>query len=262
MLTLEFPAPTRALLVAECAARAKPRPQGVGFAGRPPSRAAMFGELGAGSDASEVCVSQAAVPDREREQFAADALAAMAAGGRAAEAALAGLYRAYRKPMLRFLVCKGLPVPLAEEALHESFIKMARAARQYNGSGAAEAWIWRIVANTAVDVHRARGPVVDLDAEAQEHLAAELVAPEPQRHQEVDQCVSRALQELARESPERADALRLMYVEGWSAAQVGAFLGRSAGATREFLSQSRRVFKAFLEPCRELLGQSAVEASQ
>jgi hypothetical protein len=43
----------------------------------------------------------------------------------------------------------------------------------------------------------------------------------------------------------------------WSIAEVAELLERNPGATREYLSQCRKLLRPFLEPCRALLMEEA-----
>lgn len=192
--------------------------------------------------------------DQDHDAFVSERVKAIAAGGSAATRALSELYRQLRRRLLAFLICKGLTPAAAEDALHEVFLRVARSASQCRHGGTAAAWLWRIAANAAMDVHREATRVVDRDADQQqageESITME-VAGTPAGA--IDECVSMALQRFARHHPERADAIRLLHLEQWSGEQLAAYLGRTAGATREFLMQCRRAFKPYVQACRELL---------
>lgn len=192
--------------------------------------------------------------EEDHDAFVSERVKAIAAGGAGATRAFSELYRQLRRRLLSFLLRKGLAPAAAEDALHEIFMRVARSAAQCRHGGTAAAWLWRIAANTAMDVHREATRVVDIDDEQQqaeaENLIQEVVDTPPGA---VDLCVSQALQRFARHHPERAEAIRLLHLEQWSGEQLAAYLGRTAGATREFISQCRRVFKPYVQACRELL---------
>jgi RNA polymerase sigma-70 factor (ECF subfamily) len=64
----------------------------------------------------------------------------------------AGIERVYRERYGAFLrVAVGVlrDERLAEEAVHEGFVRALRHRRHFNGRGTLEAWLWRIVVNEA-----------------------------------------------------------------------------------------------------------------
>lgn len=175
----------------------------------------------------------------------------LAQGGLGAEAAITALYRQFRGPVLAHLRRGGLDKQSAEDVLHSVFIKLAQRAQQWRGDGSAGAWFWAIVRNAKIDHFRARKGEVTLDDDGWASLAEKQPATEdePDASGSLQSCVGQALQRFGRVHPERADAIRLLHQEDWSIAQVAQYLGRTEGATRQFLSQCRKVFKTFVAPC-------------
>ncbi|VAW85440.1 hypothetical protein MNBD_GAMMA16-191 [hydrothermal vent metagenome] len=64
-------------------------------------------------------------------------------------------------------------------------------------------------------------------------------------------CIRDAFQRFAKVHEEKSDALRRAAIEGWSTVELANFLGRSPGATREFISQCRKAFKLYAQVCKE-----------
>lgn len=145
----------------------------------------------------------------------------------------------------------GLDAGSAEDVLQTAFFKLVQRAKQWRGEGSPGAWFWAIVRNTMTDHYRARKGEVILDDETWEILIERMPAPEvrPDVSGELQHCVQHALQRFTNAHPERAEAIRLMYFEGWTIVQVAQFLGRTPGATKQFLLQCRKSFKSFVEPC-------------
>lgn len=175
----------------------------------------------------------------------------LAGGDPQAKAAISALYRHFRKPVLVHLGRNGLDPGSAEDVLQTVFIKLLKRAGQWRGDGSAAAWFWSIVRNAAVDHHRAHKSEVQLDEDAWAHLVEHLPAPDtgPDTSTELQRCVQQALQRFAKAHPERAQAIRLMHQEDWSIAQIAQLLERTPAATKEFLSQCRKAFRKFVEPC-------------
>lgn len=188
------------------------------------------------------------------DEWLGGCLRRIAAGGEEATAAIAELYRVYRLRVLAHLLRSGLSPDAAEDVLHAVFVKVAEHAGQWQGTGPAGAWLWTIVRNARTDMFRVQPREIDVDEEVWRAIAEQVASDASgSSSQAVQRCVHRAFQRFAWEHPERAEALRLLHLEQWSIAQVAAFIGRTAGATKEFLSQCRRVFRPYLQPCLDYL---------
>lgn len=62
-------------------------------------------------------------------------------------------------------------------------------------------------------------------------------------------CIMMALQKLRKVSAERAEALSLDF-DGMSSKEIAQIINRTEQATRQFLSESRKAFRKYSEPCR------------
>jgi len=62
-------------------------------------------------------------------------------------------------------------------------------------------------------------------------------------------CIMMALQRLRKVSAERAEALSLDF-DGMSSKEIAQIINRTEQATRQFLSESRKAFRKYSEPCR------------
>jgi RNA polymerase sigma factor (sigma-70 family) len=172
-------------------------------------------------------------------------------GGSDAREALQTLYMHYRRPMILYFVHHGAKAEEAEDLFQDAFEKVLRNAHQYAG-GSAQAWIWRVAKNHYLDRLRAARPEDTIDDEQWETLASE-TPQEAHEAQGVDRCVQQAMQAFAKVHPDHAWAVGLVKLEGWSIGQLAQHLGRTEGATREFVSQCRKKLTEFLRPCLEFL---------
>ncbi len=189
-----------------------------------------------------------------RDDSVGDCLRRIAAGGEDARQAIAALYRAYRRPILAFLLRAGVAPQTAEDVLQTTFLKIAEHAAQWKGSGSASAWLWAIVRNVRIDFARAGRLEIRVDDDHWQQLGDEVATDAGNDSAlAVQHCVTQAFERFAADYPARAEALRLLHLEQWSVAEVAAYIGRTTGATKEFLSQCRQVFKPYLQPCLELL---------
>ena len=178
-------------------------------------------------------------------------------GGRAAELALRALYDGYAQHMLRFFVYSGVSGDEAKDIFQEVVVRLVRYADRYNGDGAARSWIWQIARNCLTDHQRRTGRwsehVVIVDHEEWDHIAdtkeASLMC---EAGWTVDECVSRGLEVFGSQMPERALALTLQ-MDGFSVSEIAERLGRTAAATKEYLSQCRKKIQPFIAECAELM---------
>jgi RNA polymerase sigma-70 factor (ECF subfamily) len=191
-------------------------------------------------------------PDRS-EQHAAS-LARIAEGGAAREQGTAELYREFRRPLLAHFRRAGLDTMQCEDLLQDVFVRVVRAAGDFRRDSQPSTWIWQIARNRMIDHLRVHKPEQLLDDEGwavvEEQVAT---APEEGTPHSLERCVEQAFARFGRVAGERAEALRRASLEGWAVEDVAAYLGRTVRATHEFLSQSRKKFRPFLEECHEYL---------
>ncbi|GAA5184531.1 RNA polymerase sigma factor RpoE [Niveibacterium umoris] len=180
----------------------------------------------------------------------------IAAGGKAGERGVAGLFREYRRPLLAFLIRHGVQADLAEDALQDVFVRVVRHAASFRGDSAVSSWIYQIARNLAADITRAPRREEQLDDEGWQRVSDATVCDSDSSDQQaLDDCVQGGFAAFGRAHPERAEALRRAALDGWSVRDVAAFLDRTEAATREYLSQCRKRLREFLLPCRELIAE-------
>jgi RNA polymerase sigma factor (sigma-70 family) len=192
-------------------------------------------------------------PKRIERELAS--LAKIQAAGAALGEGTTELYKAYRSPLLAYFQRNRMDPGQAEDLLQEVFISIVRRAGNFRAESSVSTWIWTIARNKLIDHTRSVRPETTLDDEGWAAVEHQLVHDdsETKGHHHLDDCVSRAFQVFASQAPDRAEALRRLALDGWSVDQVAEFIGRTPGATREYLSQCRKKFKSFLEPCKELM---------
>ena len=112
---------------------------------------------------------------------------------------------------------------LAHDAVQEGFARALRRRGQFAGDGPLDAWIWRIVVRTALDIRRTRGPETE---------AAPDVAPdEAERDPELAAAV-RAL------PPRRRLVVFLRYFADLSYAEIAEACGMKEGTVAATLAQA------------------------
>lgn len=191
---------------------------------------------------------------------AEDYLRLLGSGGAAAERGLKGLFDLYAARLKGFFRRQGCSDEDAADLLQETFVKVVRAAPSFRFDSQASTWIWSIARNCLNDRWRSRRngePIESLDEMKEiDGDAWELslgTSEPPHELLEMKNCVRLAFVEFAERHPDSAQATLLAAVEGWTMDELAQALGRTVGATREFVSQCRKKLRPYLARCRELL---------
>jgi len=173
------------------------------------------------------------------------------AGGKASERGIEMLFRHYSVPFKRYFIKHGLSLADAEDLVQETFVSIVRHCAGFRNECDIKLWLWKIARNAMLSQFRKKSYYhVDID-EIADHLPGKEV-PEC-ASLSLDECVKGALVRFSQEHAEKAETLTLAAVQGWTTAELAEFLSRTLGATREYISQCRKHFKPYLEPCREFL---------
>ena len=180
-------------------------------------------------------------------------------GGKAMDAGVKALYQSVAQPMLRFFVYQGVSGDDAKDVLQETIVKVIRSADSYGGSGTAKAWIWQVARNCLIDHQRKLGSLgkheIAVNDEQWARLEETTAAPtslSKSSADSVDKCVAEGLSIFSNKEPERAYALTLQ-MEGLSIEEIGLRIGRTVGATKEYLSQCKKKIQPFIAHCTDYL---------
>ena len=174
---------------------------------------------------------------------------AIASGGAAAEAALRQIYDRYARRLFGLLRSKGYSTDEAEEILQEAFLKLFRSADQVATVDSPKAYLYQTVINCGYDLLRRKRRIsgeTPLNNEALVRFTERNEATDCDAYDGFLDCLSVAYARFEQEAPERGLVIRLAVIEGMSGSEVAAAIGRSYGASREFLSQTRKKFQALL----------------
>jgi RNA polymerase sigma-70 factor (ECF subfamily) len=161
----------------------------------------------------------------------------LGAVGRGEETAFERLYEATRAKLYGVLLrILGKPA-LAEEVMHETYLKIWKMADRFDPTTASPiTWIVAIARNRAIDIVRKRGDVsVDEEPEAIEPVAQ---SPAPLARREMTAELKRLLSCLGRLDPEKQRIVLLAYYSGWSRDQLSAKLDIPVNTIRTWLHRS------------------------
>lgn len=190
---------------------------------------------------------------------------ALARGGRAAREALGALYEQHSRKLLAHLRRKGFSFDQAEDIVQEVFVNIARLGERAATVEHPRAYLWRALENHAMDVLRKRKELTAADLPGGDDpedgfdmdlLPAEVLSDE--QNPGFLECFQRTLNAFFRDNPEGAKAINLAVIEGYTGEELAEAIGRTHGATREFLSQCRKKFaKMLMEFCHDYVPESA-----
>jgi RNA polymerase sigma-70 factor (ECF subfamily) len=161
----------------------------------------------------------------------------LGAVGRGDETAFERLYEATRAKLYGVLLrILGKPA-LAEEVMHETYLKIWKMADRFDPTIASPiTWIVAIARNRAIDIVRKRGDVsVDEEPEAIEPAAQ---SPAPLARREMTGELKRLLSCLGRLDAEKQRIVLLAYYSGWSRDQLSAKLDIPVNTIRTWLRRS------------------------
>ena len=173
-------------------------------------------------------------------------------------AALVALYRELGPRIRRHALHKKLPPDVASDVVQQVFERLLSGVGSFRGESLFTTWVWGIANNVIREQYRQRhmqplpddGPDSEADDGTHEHKPR--VQPElsywPAMEDEV--CMQKALAAFAGSYPERALMIEFL-VDGWSITELAQYLGRTEGATRQYLSECRKKLAPYVQACRD-----------
>jgi RNA polymerase sigma-70 factor (ECF subfamily) len=183
-----------------------------------------------------------------------DCLARIAAGGTPRERAVLELHDEFFRLLTAFFRRSRIDAMQAEDLTQDVLVRVVNGARDFRSDAKVSTWIWSIARNRLIDHLRASKPELLLDDDGWAVVEEQHPAETPdQAPHSLERCVELAFMRFAKVCGERAEALRRVALDGCPVEEVAVYLGRTVRATHEFLSQSRKKFRPFLEDCHEFL---------
>lgn len=171
-------------------------------------------------------------------------------GGAAIESALRTLYREFSGPLYRDAMRTLRDPDTARDVVQDALVKVWQRCALYRGDSELWPWMRAIARHAALD--RLRQPDLEVglgeegmnpvvDAQVAELSAASVPRPDGALGRlQAAQCFERCWARYEAESPRHAAVLRWIVEDGLSNDDISELLGRSPGATREFISQCRK----------------------
>lgn len=150
---------------------------------------------------------------------------------------VSSLYRDLRKPLLRYLVCLGLSVDEAQDAIQDAFLSLHRHLAAAGSKENIRSWVFRVAHNRARNrqgsYHRRFGESLDSEIDATpDPTTPERVLLEKEKFRLLGKAIQQ-LTELERES-------LLLRAEGLRYREIGEVLGISTSTVGETVNRAIR----------------------
>ena len=170
-------------------------------------------------------------------------------GGASRNAGVADLFRRHASRLRGYFMRQRVSREQADDLVQDVFVNVIRHCANFRGESSIVTWIWSIARNVLVDHYRRQRNAPDLDLD---DLLEEGGDPNLQVQPDsgLEECVRKAYAEFARDHRDRAETLALVAFEGWDMTELAAYLKRTPGAVREYVSQCRKKLGPYLERCR------------
>ena len=182
----------------------------------------------------------------------AQALELIAQGGVAAECGAQQLFKLLWRKFVNDFVRAGQPLAQAEDLASESFHKILRGLQDIRDPVAFPKWANTVARNTLYSYLRdskgQRENEIALDSETLQSIY-EGVTDHSQLDHPTRLCLKVQLEKFCETHPERALWLERWIFDGQELPEISKAIGRTLGATKEYLSQCRKRLQLYLRQC-------------
>ena len=157
----------------------------------------------------------------------------------------------FRKEFIRFVIKRGFDHDDASDLVQKFIVdKLTMKSDSIKNIEFARTWMYRVLRNMIIDQGRMlkKNRVVPLDENRDQSQAPKIYE---EKNQTPSDCVQEQLAIFRESEPKYAETLELI-LNGLGPEEIRLVIGRSYGATREFMSQCRKKFRPFIEICNEI----------
>tara|TARA_B110000261_G_scaffold145864_1_gene169581 strand:+ start:44 stop:625 length:582 start_codon:yes stop_codon:yes gene_type:complete len=156
----------------------------------------------------------------------------------------------FRKEFIGFTIKSGINKEDAKDLVQEFTIdKLTMQSDSIKDIEFARSWMYRVLRNMVNDKGRVlkKNREVPFDEDRDQSQAPKIL----EENQTRSGCVQEQLAKFRESDPKHAETLDFI-LNGLSPEEIRLVIGRSYGATREFMSQCRKKFRPFIEICNEI----------
>jgi RNA polymerase sigma-70 factor (ECF subfamily) len=157
----------------------------------------------------------------------------------------------FRKEFISFAIKKGIEYEDARDLVQKFTIdKLYLQSNSIKNIEFARTWMYSVLTNMVNDQGRIlkKNREVPLDEERDQSQSPKIMNEKSQTR---SGCIQEQLVKFREAEPKRAEILEFI-LKGFTTEEIRLIIGRSYGATREFMSQCRKKFRPFIEICNEI----------
>lgn len=165
------------------------------------------------------------------------------------------LFTLHSRRFKKYFIRHGLAETQADDLVQDVFVNIVRHIGDFRGDCPLEAWLWKIARNSLIDFIRKNREETGWDEEVLDGIASSRadMQTNPTEATGLEECVKTRFSLFAKKHPDRAQSLALLVLKDIDIPDLATILDRTAGATREYLSQCRKMLRPFLEDCLSYL---------
>lgn len=156
------------------------------------------------------------------------------------------LYRRYSRKMYGICMSYAGNRDLAQDMLHDAFLKIFRTIDSFKMEGSLEGWVRRVVSNTAIDLLRKKQRLDQYITEDMEEIQTD---NKPGVHSFL---ATQEILEMVSHLPDGARAIfNLFALEGFSHKEIADQLQISEGTSKSQYNRARSILKGWIENNQE-----------
>lgn len=158
------------------------------------------------------------------------------------EGKAAQTWQDYRAELLRFVLKRVPDKAIAEDIVHDVFIKAYTHRQDLEAPGKLRPWLYQITSNAVVDYYRSRRP--------SEQLPEDLISEEAGEDNRAEEELARCLPPLLDDLPARyRHALTLAEFEGVTQQEIASREGLSLSGAKSRVQRARKMLREILLQC-------------
>jgi RNA polymerase sigma factor (sigma-70 family) len=186
----------------------------------------------------------------------AQLIGAIAERGKQFDRAASLLFDRYSQKLIAYVCRKGFDTEAARDLLQDILLKFISGIIEKKGN-CSVGLLWNIAKTTVIDEIRSlHAKKRDVSTEVSlDEYDSDIPSEDGPQNSEFADCVDKCLDLFAHKWPEHSAALKLALFEEWSMRELSDYLGRTYGATRQYISECRKRLRTLvIEHCAEFVG--------